>query len=72
MTHTIITIAQTVLAVLLIITILLQQRGSGISATFGGSGNTYATRRGFERIIFISTIVIALLFFVASVARMLI
>ena len=64
-------IAQIVLAVLLIVTILLQQRGAGLSGTFGGEGNAYSTRRGAERVIFISTIVIAVLFFAVSILRIL-
>ena len=68
-----ITIAQTVLGALLIIAILLQQRGSGLSGTFGGSeGGTYSTRRGVEKIIFTSTIVLAVLWIGVSVARLLI
>lgn len=64
-----ITIIQVVLAILLIIAILLQQRGAGLSGAFGGEGNAYSTRRGAERIIFISTIVIAILFFGISLLR---
>jgi len=66
-----ITIAQTVLGALLIIAILLQQRGAGISGTFGGDGTTYSTRRGAEKIIFTATIVIAILWIGVSVARLL-
>jgi preprotein translocase subunit SecG len=64
-----VTIIQIVLAALLIITILLQQRGSGLSGTFGGESNVYSTRRGIEKIIFVSTIVIAVLFFAVSLLR---
>ncbi|OGF82853.1 preprotein translocase subunit SecG [Candidatus Giovannonibacteria bacterium RIFCSPLOWO2_01_FULL_46_13] len=49
-------------AVLLIITILLQQRGSGLSASFGGEGNIYSTKRGLEKILFRSTLVLGALF----------
>jgi protein translocase SecG subunit len=66
----IITIIQIVLAALLIIAILLQQRGAGLSGAFGGGeGSVYSTRRGAEKIIFISTIVIAVLFFGISFLR---
>ncbi|MEK7151768.1 MAG: preprotein translocase subunit SecG [Patescibacteria group bacterium] len=65
-----ITIVQIVLAALLIITILLQQRGSGLSGAFGGEGGVYSTRRGVEKIIFRATIVIAILFFCTSVIRL--
>ncbi len=68
-----ITIAQTALGALLIITILLQQRGTGLSGTFGGGeGSTYSTRRGVEKIIFTATIVLAVLWIGVSVARLLI
>ena len=66
-----VTIIQTILAVLLIAAVLIQQRGSGLSGVFGGEGSAYATRRGAEKIIFIATIVIAILFFGVSVARIL-
>ena len=65
------TIAQTVLAVLLIAAILIQQRGTGLSGAFGGEGSVYSTRRGAEKIIFIATIVIAVLFFGVSIVRIL-
>ena len=65
------TIAQTILGVLLIVTILLQQRGSGLSGTFGGEGSTYSTRRGAEKFIFAATIVLVVLWICVSVARLL-
>ncbi|MEK7506857.1 MAG: preprotein translocase subunit SecG [Patescibacteria group bacterium] len=65
------TIIQTILAVLLIAAILIQQRGAGLSGTFGGEGSVYSTRRGIEKIIFIATIVLAILFFGFSIARIL-
>ena len=67
----IIGISQMVLAILLIAAILLQQRGSGLSGTFGGSDNTYSTRRGAEKIVFSGTIVVAFLFFGLSVVKLL-
>ncbi|MEK7616177.1 MAG: preprotein translocase subunit SecG [Patescibacteria group bacterium] len=67
-----ITIAQTVLGALLIIAILLQQRGSGLSGTFGGESSTYSTRRGAEKIIFTATIILAILFIGVSVVRLLV
>ena len=55
-------IAQVLLAILLMASILLQNRGTGLSGIFGGSGNVYLTKRGFEKKVFIATIVIAILF----------
>lgn len=62
-------IIQSILAVLLIASILIQRRGSGIGGAFGGDSSAYSTRRGAEKFIFISTIVLAILFFAVSVAR---
>lgn len=55
-------IFQIITACLLTAAILLQQRGSGLSSAFGGDSNVYRKKRGFERILFISTIVLAILF----------
>ncbi|MBI2063861.1 MAG: preprotein translocase subunit SecG [Candidatus Yanofskybacteria bacterium] len=66
-----ITIIQLILAVLLIAAILLQQRGTGLSGAFGGEGSVYSTRRGIEKILFKGTIIVAVLFFGISIARLL-
>lgn len=63
MTGTILAIAQIAVSVLLIAAILLQQRGTGLSAAFGGEGNVYRTKRGLEKTLFIGTIVLAVIFF---------
>ena len=64
--HTIINIAQIIVSLLLIIGILMQQRGGGLSTVFGGDGSVYRTRRGVEKIVFIATIVLAVLFFLTA------
>ncbi len=56
-------------AVLLTISILLQNRGTGLSAAFGGEGNVYRTKRGVEKALFIGTIILAILFFSSSLAN---
>lgn len=61
--HTWIAIIQIIVSVLLAAAILLQQRGTGLSATFGGEGNIYRTKRGLEKVIFFATIVLAVIFF---------
>ena len=60
--QTILNIAQIVVVVLLVGAILLQNRGSGLGVAFGGEGNIYSSKRGAERIIYISTVVLAVLF----------
>ena len=64
----ILAISQIVIALALIAAILLQQRGAGGSAIFGGGGGggSYYTKRGFEKILFIATIVLAGLFIVTA------
>ena len=64
-------IAQLILSIILIVLILLQERESGLSGAFGGSQTgAYQTRRGFERIIFIATIVIAVAFAALSLINL--
>ena len=65
-------VVQVILAILLIVCILLQRRGAGLSATFGGDSSSYSTRRGLERTIFYATIVLAFLFFGSMVVRFLV
>lgn len=49
-------------AVLMILAILLQQRGASLGAGFGASGELYTTRRGLDKNLFEATIVLAVLF----------
>lgn len=61
----ILSIIQIVIAILLMISILLQNRGAGLSSTFGGDFGGYYTKRGFEKFltylsIFLSSIFISL------------
>jgi preprotein translocase subunit SecG len=69
MIQTILNIAQIVLAALLMACILLQARGSGLGAAFGGEGNVYRTKRGIEKRLFQATIVVAILFFGVALAN---
>lgn len=68
---TILSISQFVLAILLMAAVLLQQKGAGLGATFGGASNVYTTRRGIDKVLFQATIVISVLFFVVSIATVL-
>jgi preprotein translocase subunit SecG len=55
---------QVILSVLLILSILLQRSASGVGGALGGgdTGGIHHTKRGFEKILFYITIVIAVLF----------
>lgn len=63
-------IVQIVVGLLLIASILLQAKGSGLGAAFGGSDNIVATRRGAEKSIFIISIILAIFFVGLGAARM--
>jgi len=63
-------IVQIVLAVLLMAAILLQSRGTGLSGIFGGGSSIYRTKRGIEKTLFYSTIVLAVLFFGTALATL--
>jgi len=42
--------------------ILLQSKGSGLGAAFGGTSNIYKVKRGAEKFLFYLTIVMAIVF----------
>lgn len=52
-----------IVAALLVFVILSQSRGTGLSATFGGEGTFFHTKRGPEKVLFVATIILAILFF---------
>jgi preprotein translocase subunit SecG len=60
-------IFQIIISILLILSILSQQRSAGLSSTFGGSGEFHSSKRGAEKIIFNMTIIFALLFVASSI-----
>lgn len=65
-------IAQIVVSGLLVTTILLQQKGAGLSAAFGGEGGITAGRRGAEKGLFITTIVLSVIFLGLALANFLV
>lgn len=59
-------------ALLIIICVLLQNRGASLSQTLGGDSESYYTRRGFDKILFKATIVIGIIFAGSILARLVI
>ncbi len=55
---------QIILSILLTVAILLQHSSAGAGGAFGGGddGTLHHTRRGFEKFLFTSTIILAILF----------
>jgi len=60
---------QLVFAIGLIAAVLLQSRGTGLGDIFGGGGESYRSKRGAERILFIATIGLAIGFILTSIAN---
>lgn len=65
-------IIQIIVSVLLILFILLQQRGTALGSAFGGEGGFYLKRRGIEKKIFWGTVILATLFIVLSLINLLV
>ncbi|HPN54924.1 MAG TPA: preprotein translocase subunit SecG [Candidatus Moranbacteria bacterium] len=64
----IITILQIIVSVLLAISVLLQNRGSGLSSAFGGDFGGYYTKRGMEKFLFYVSIILGTIFIVLAIA----
>jgi len=58
-------------AVLMVLAILLQQRGASLGAGFGSSGELHTTRRGIDKNLFEITIVLAVVFVLSILAGLL-
>lgn len=63
-------IIQIMVPSLLIVLILLQQRGTALGGAFGGGGESYSKRRGLEKKIFWTTVVLGALFIGVSLLNL--
>ena len=59
---------QILVSIGLVIAILLQARGAGLSSAFGGDSSVYRSRRGIEKTLFQFTLILGLLFVIFSMA----
>jgi len=57
---------EVVVSVLIVISILLQNRAEGLGKMFGGGGEVFRTKRGLEKFLHYLTIVLAILLIVIS------
>ncbi|MEI6477386.1 MAG: preprotein translocase subunit SecG [bacterium] len=62
-------IASIIVTFLLVASILLQQRGSGLGDAFGDTGAVYTSRRGAEKILFYLTIIFGVSFAALAVLQ---
>jgi preprotein translocase subunit SecG len=65
--QTYLVVAQIVLSIALVLTLLLQVRGGGLGGIFGQADTVYRTKRGVEKTLFQLTIVLVVLFITISV-----
>ena len=61
-------LGQILVSIGLVIAILLQARGAGLSSAFGGDSSVYRSRRGIEKTLFQFTIALGVLFVIFSMA----
>ncbi|HWQ60627.1 MAG TPA: preprotein translocase subunit SecG [Candidatus Fimivivens sp.] len=60
-------VAQTVVSVLLIVSILLQNRGTDAGLSFGGDFGGYYTKRGVEKFLFYASVGLGVAFLLLSI-----
>ena len=62
-----------IISVLLILSVILQSKGAGLGSLFGAdSGSIFTARRGVERTLFWTTIILSGIFFALVIVRIII
>ena len=62
----VISLIQIILGVLLILIIIIQQKGSGLGSAFGADMGFYRSKRGAEKLLFYGTIILSAIFILSS------
>lgn len=62
----ILNIIEIIAAILLIVLVLLQMQGSGLSSAFGGTGEVYRSKRSIEKLLMWATVVVTVIFAIVS------
>ncbi len=66
----ILSITHIIVSVLLVVCVLMQTRGTSVGIAFGGSSETYRSKKGVEKLLFYATIILAALFAALSILRL--
>ena len=66
--NNILLVLEIIVSVILILLVLIQAGDAGLSGVWTGGGETYHSKRGVEKIVFVSTIISAVLFGVLAIA----
>ena len=64
---------QIILAVLIVAAVLMQKSEAGVGGAFGGGdswNSAYHTRRGFEKVMFNTTVILGILFAISSLVAL--
>jgi protein translocase SecG subunit len=67
MNPTFVAIAQVALSIAIIACILIQNKGAGLSSTFGGGNEVYLTKRGIEKWVINLTVLLIVIFVVLRI-----
>jgi protein translocase SecG subunit len=67
----ILNIIEILAAIALIVLVLLQMQGSGLSTAFGGTGEFYRSKRSVEKLLMWATVVTTVIFAVVSLLLLL-
>lgn len=67
-----VSVVQIILGILLILVIIIQQKGSGLGSGFGGDMSFYRTKRGAEKLLFYATIGLSFAFILSSLIGLMI
>ena len=59
-----------VVGIVIVILILIQGKGGGLGSAWGGSTETYQTKRGVEKFTFQITVFFVVIFFILSVINL--
>jgi len=63
-------IAQIIVAAILVVLILFQQRGTALGSAFGGGGEFYSTRRGIQKKMLWATVFLGAAFIVLALLNL--
>lgn len=64
-------IIQSIVSVLLVVFIIMQQRGTALGSAFGGGGEVYSTRRGLQTNLLWATVILVVAFIGLAIANLL-
>lgn len=69
----IILVSEIIVSILLVVSILMQNKGAGLSGTFGGGmGGGYYSKRGFEKFLTRFSVILAMIFIGLAIASLII